>query len=318
MGRCPYAQLRFGLRPIIGGILFREPLRRDPLVVGWALVMLLAGFVALSNNTEWSGSLEADRVAGFLKDLAEAFLWSFFLLLLLAWLRARAWRWPAGSGSVRRSPGGGGAERHASSLPWTDRWIRDSREATAQGRTGPVAGSEPEFVACRHGVPADGGASDRQVPVLRALSVSHTIVRPGSSVLVTWCFEHARDVVVDGRSGHPPCGEELVRIDESRRIDVVGRNRFSTTPSATPVVVAVTVPQLDLPTVTAPPPVSLHADVAATVGAPSPVTQRLDAFWATQDALRPQLEASPRFVGVPESLVDSLRRSRSTMKTEDR
>jgi len=310
--------MRFGLRPIIGGILFREPLRRDPLVVGWALGMLLAGFVALSNNTEWSGSLEADRVAGFLKDLAEGFLWSLVVLFLLAWLRERAWRWPGGSSSVRRSSGGGGGERHASSLPWTDRWIRDSREAAAQGRAGQVANIEPELVACRHGVPANAGNSDRQVPVLRSLSVSHTIVRPGSSILVTWCFEHARDVVVDGGSGHPPCGEALVRVDESRRIDVVGRNRFSTTPSATPVVVAVTVPQLDLPTVTAPPPVSLHADVAATVGAPSSVTQRLDAFWATQEALRPRLEASPRFVGVPESLVESLRRSRSTTDTEGR
>src|SRR3954447_21355543 len=239
--------------------MFREPLRRDPLVVGWALVMLLAGFVALSNNTEWSGSLEADRVAGFLKDLAEAFLWSFFLLLLLAWLRAKGWRWLGNAGVPARRPLG--PERPSSSLPWTDRWIRDSREEAAQGRTGPASRGEPELVACRHGVPADAGASDGQVPVLRALSVSHTIVRPGSSVLVTWCFQHARDVVVDGQGGHPPCGEALVRVDASRRIDVVGRNRFSTTPAATPVVVAVTVPQLDLPTMTAPPPVSLHADV---------------------------------------------------------
>src|SRR3954453_6469322 len=123
--------------------MFREPLRRDPLVVGWALVMLLAGFVALSNNTEWSGSLEADRVAGFLKDLAEAFLWSFFLLLLLAWLRAKGWRWlgDPGGGPVRKQSA---PERPASSLPWTDRWIRDWREEAAQGRP---ADREPELVA---------------------------------------------------------------------------------------------------------------------------------------------------------------------------
>ena len=144
--------------------------------------------------------------------------------------------------------------------------------------------------------------------------MSHTIVRPGSAVLVTWCFEHARDVVVDGRGGHPPCGEAMVRIDQSRRIEVVGRNRFTTTSVATPAVVAVAVPQLDLPTVTAPPPVSLHADVAATVGAPSPITQRLDAFWATREALRPQVDVPPRFVGVPDTLVDSLRRARGTRK----
>ncbi|PRY39361.1 hypothetical protein LY71_12130 [Geodermatophilus tzadiensis] len=287
--------------------MFREPLRRDPLVVGWAVVLLLAGFVALNGNTEWSGSLEADRVAGFLKDLAEAFLWSFFLLLLLAWLRAKAWRWTGGSSPVRRTGGGGGARRPDSSLPWTDRWIRDWREEDAQRRSSGTADGEPRFIACRHGVPADGGPHDSQVPVLRALSVSHTIVRPGSRVLVTWCFEHALDVLVDGRAGHPPCGEAMVRVDASRRIEVVGRNRFTTMPAATPMVAAVAVPQLDLPTVSAPPPVSLHSDVAATVGAPSPVTQRLDAFWADQEALRPQFEASPRFVGVPSSLVDSLR-----------
>lgn len=298
--------------------MFRDPLRRDPLVIGWAVLMLLAGLIALSNNTEWSGTFEADRVAGFLKDLAEAFLWSFFLLLLLAWIRAKGWRWTGGSGQVRRSSSGGATERPASSLPWTDRWIRDAREEAAQRGNGQVAGDKPEFVACRHGVAADAAASERQVPVLRSLSVSHTIVRPGSSVLVTWCFEHARDVVVDGSGGHPPCGEELVRIDESRRIDVVGRNRFSTTPAATPAVAAVAVPQLNLPSSNAPPPVTLHADVAASVGAPSPVTQRLDAFWASQDALRPRFEASPRFVGVPDSLVESLRRPRTTNEKEHR
>src|SRR5215212_234397 len=116
--------------------MFREPLRRDPLVVGWALLMLLGGVVALSNNTEWSGHLEADRVAGFLKDLAEAFLWSFFVLLLLAWLRARGWRDQRGhdlglnlhARSHRPSPS---AHTPFTAYPWTDRWLRDWREAAA-------------------------------------------------------------------------------------------------------------------------------------------------------------------------------------------
>ncbi|MGY1784696.1 hypothetical protein [Geodermatophilus sp. SYSU D00698] len=282
--------------------MFRRPLRRDPLVVGWAVVLLLAAFVALNANTEWSGSVEPERVAGFIIDLATAFLWSFFLLLLLAWLRARGWFGDA-AGPAPKHPK---PEQPRSALPWTDRWIRDWRQEAAQGR--PAGDAEPELLACRHGVPA-GPVPDGQVPVLRAISVSHTIVRPGSEVLVTWCFEHARDVLVDGHPAHPPCGEALVRIDASRRVDVTGRNRFTTTPAATPVVAAVAVPQLDLPSVAAPPPVSLRADVAATVGAPSPVTDRLDAFWATQDALRPRIEVSPRLVGVPDSLLDSLRRA---------
>ncbi len=294
--------------------MFREPLRRDPLVVGWALVVLVAGVVALKDNTEWSGRLEADRVAGFLTDLAEAFLWSFFLLLLLAWLRARGWRWLGGG--TRRARGRTANAAPSSPLPWTDRWIRDWREAESQQRATAEAGNVPAAVACRHGIRTDAETPVEQASVLRALSVSHTIVRPGSDVSVTWCFEHARDVVVDGRGGYPACGQALVRVDDSRRIEVVGRNRHGTTPVATAAVVAVAVPQVDLPTVAAPPPVALRADVAATVGAPAPITQRLDAFWATQESLRPQFEVSRRFVGVPTSVVDGLRRAGRNAQAE--
>jgi hypothetical protein len=118
--------------------MFREPLRRDPLVVGWALVMAFAAFLALSNNTTWSGHLEADRVLGFLKDLADAFLWSFLVLLLLAWLRSRRWR---GNPSVSRPWGARPrvAAKPASDpfqpYPWTDRWLRDWREADAKQAT---------------------------------------------------------------------------------------------------------------------------------------------------------------------------------------
>ncbi|MGY1662292.1 hypothetical protein ACI78Q_13825 [Geodermatophilus sp. SYSU D00705] len=295
--------------------MFREPLRRDPLVVGWALLMLLGAFVALSNNTEWSGHLQADRVAGFLKDLAEIFLWSFFVLLLLAWLRARAWRMTGGpSRSAGRTAGGGPARNASPDLPWTDRWIRDWREADAQQRTAASVESPdgPASVTCRHGVVVDTETREERAPVLRALSVSHTIVRPGSSVSVTWCFERAGDVVVDGRSGYPACGEALVRIDASRRIELVGRNRHGTTPVATAAVVAMTVPQLDLPTLSAPPPVALRTDVAATVGAATPISQRLDAFWATQECLRPRLGAPTGLVGVPAPVIDRLRRIRRT------
>jgi hypothetical protein len=301
-----------GLRPSIGGNVFREPLRRDPLIVCWVLVMLVAGFVALSNNTTWSGHLEADRVAGFLKDIVEAFLWSFLLLLLAAWLRARGWR-----DTPRAAPRGSGRsaasrERFAP-YPWTDRWLRDWREADAQRRTSP-APAEPSDdglpMPCRHGVPVDMPVRVEQVPVLRALSVSHPVVRPGASVSVTWCFEHCTEVVVDGRPGYPSCGEALARIDRTRRIEVVGRNRYGSTPVATASVVAVAVPQLNLPTVESPPPVALRTDVAATVGGATPVTQRLDDFWATQDSLRPRLDAPPRLVGVPASLIESLRRAR--------
>ena len=192
--------------------MFREPLRRDPLVVGWVIVMLIAGFVALSNNTTWTGHLEADRVAGFL-DLAEAFLWSFLLLLLLAWLRAGGWR----GGPHRPGPPHRANAEHLAPYPWTDRWLRDWREADAQQRESQRQSPSPIEalpVSCRHGVPVDAPMRVEQAPVLRALSVSHSIVRPGSSVSVTWCFEDCYDVVVDGRPGYPACGEALVRVDQ--------------------------------------------------------------------------------------------------------
>jgi hypothetical protein len=287
---------------------FREPLRRDPLVVGWALVMLVAAFVALSNNTTWSGHLEADRVAGFLKDLAEAFLWSFFVLLLLAWLRAKAWR---NRGPRPYRPA---RPERFEPYPWTDRWLRDWREAEAQrGPDEPQPANLP--VTCRHGVPVDAPIPS-QAPVLRALSVSHHVVRPGAGVSVTWCFEHAGDVVVDGVPGYPPCGETVARIDHTRRIEVVGRNHWGTTPVATADVVAMTVPQVHLPTVGAPPPVQLRTDVAATVGAAAPITSRLDDFWATQDGLRPRPAAPDRLVGVPTTLINGLRRTRGPRKGE--
>ena len=291
--------------------MFREPLRRDPLVIGWVLVLLAAGFAVLSKHTTWSGHLEADRVFGFLKDFAEAFLWSFLLLLVLAWLRKKGWPDAARPRRTSKAP-----ERFQP-YPWTDRWLRDWREADARRETGqapgdPVAESLP--TTCRHGVPVDESVRVEQAPVLRALSVSHSIVRPGGRVSVTWCFTNCRAVVVDGRGGYPPCGETPVRIDHTRRIEIVGQNRFGATPAATAAVVAMEMPRL--PTVE-PPPVSLRTDVAATVGVPAPITQRLDDFWATQDHLRPRLDpppalvgVPPRLAGVPASLIDSLRRAR--------
>jgi hypothetical protein len=281
-------------------------------VVGWAIVMLLAGFVALSNNTTWSGNLEADRVAGFLADVAEAFLWSFFVLLLLAWIRARGWR-ERRPGSRANAPAGGAAREPFEPFPWTDRWLRDWREDDAQRRTNQAAPAPTEDgvqLTCRHGAPLDAPASAEQAPMLRSLSVSHHIVRPGASVSVTWCFESGDSVVVDGQGGYPSCGEALVRIDRTRRIGVVGRNRHGSTAVSTAAVVAMTVPQLHLPTVESPPPVSLRTDVAATVGASTPITQRLDEFWATQEQLRPRIDSSKRLVGVPPAVIDGLRRPR--------
>lgn len=280
-------------------------------MVGWALVMLFAVTVALSNNTTWSGHLEASRVEGFLQESGFAFALSFLVLLFLAWLRAQTGSGPRQMAGHRTTAPA--ARAPFEPYPWTDRWLRDWREADARHGSEPGSGESPRDqlpVTCRHGVPVDAPTAAEQAPVLRALSVSHSIVPPGSNVSVTWCFEHSDDVVVDGAGGYPACGEARVQIVRSRKIEVVGRNRYGSTPVATATVVAMAVPQLHLPTLAAPPPVSLRADVAATVGATTPITQRLDDFWATQESLRPRISASPHLVGMPDSVIDGLRRAR--------
>jgi hypothetical protein len=132
-----------------------------------------------------------------------------------------------------------------------------------------------------------------QPPVLRALSVSHHIVRPGSPVSVTWCFEHAEDVVVDGERGYPACGEAQVRISGTRSVEVIGRNRYTETPAATPTVVATSASPLQPPAGTPAPSVALRIDVAATVGTGAPVTARLDALYAAAERRRSRAALLP-------------------------
>jgi hypothetical protein len=290
---------------------FRQPLHRDPLVVGWVIVMMAAGFVALNNNTEWSGHLEPDRVAGFLGDLANAFLWFFLLLLLAAWLRAKRWGPPGVSPFHGRAAGGRPGPTHDSSLPWTDRWLRDWREEEAQQRIAePRPDDSPRPVTCRHGQPVGGVPPHGRLPVLRALAISHPIVRPGSYVSVTWCFQDAEDVVVDGRGGYPTCGEAPAWIDRTRQVEVVGRNRYGYTAAATAAVVAMAEPQVHLPTLASPPPVHLRSDVTAAIAGQTPVALRLDQFWAAQDGVRPEIDVPKKLVGVPSAVTDRLRNAR--------
>ena len=256
-------------------------------------VLLVAAGVALSRNTTWGGHLETERVVGFLRDLCAALLLSVLVLLLLAWLRTRPWR---------RTPQ---PVEPFAALPWTDRWLRDWRDAASRHEAAPE-----QTTTCRHGRPLAEPVRTGQPPALMALAVSQPVVRPGGTVQISWCFDNATDVDVDGRPGHAACGEALVRIDTSRRVEVIGRNTWATTPVATPTVVALGTGELHLPTVAAPPPVALRTDVAVTAAVPPSVAGQLDEFWATTDRLRPRLDASPSLVGVPASVIDDLRRFR--------
>ena len=134
---------------------------------------------------------------------------------------------------------------------------------------------------------------------------------------VTWCFGGCSDVVVDGRAGYPACGEAVVPVVQSRRIEVVGRNRSGVTPVGTATVVAMAAPQLYLPTPSAPPPVVLRTDVSAALTPVAPITGRLDEFWSVRDGARTAASGGPSsgglsstglgLVGVPASVTARLR-----------
>ena len=75
---------------------FDRPLRRDPILIVWAVIVLVIGWVALSSHTTWSGSLQGYRVLGFLNDFCSGVMTSFLLLALLPALLRWVWRhgWP--------------------------------------------------------------------------------------------------------------------------------------------------------------------------------------------------------------------------------
>ncbi len=276
--------------------------------------MVVAAFAAVNGNTTWSGHVEAYRVQAILSQVLQAFLWSYLLLLLAAWLRAR-FRWdddrPVSHTArrVRSRRAGPAVDPHPfGALPWTDRWLRDWRETDARTPREATA----DQARCRHGAPLGEAEAHDQPPVLRALGVSHLIVAPGAEVAVTWCFQGGRQVLVDGSDGHPACGEALVRIDRSRRIELVASNPRGRLPVATARVVAMRAPQLDHPGATAPPPVALRTDISATMSTAPAVSSRLDDFWNTRDAGRPTTTAPRPVIGVPTSFARVFRRGATT------
>ena len=73
---------------------FDRPLRRDPILVLWALLNALVAAASLNSHTTWSGSLEWARVVGFIDDVATMAMLSYLLLALLPALMRRRWRGP--------------------------------------------------------------------------------------------------------------------------------------------------------------------------------------------------------------------------------
>ena len=73
---------------------FDRPLRRDPILVVWALLNALMAAFSLNSHTTWSGSLESARVVAFLKDVTTVGTFSYLLLALLPALLRRRMRGP--------------------------------------------------------------------------------------------------------------------------------------------------------------------------------------------------------------------------------
>lgn len=73
---------------------FDRPLRRDPILVVWALLNAVLGAFSLNSHTTWSGSLEWDRVVALLRDVTAVGTVSYLLLALLPAVLRRRLRGP--------------------------------------------------------------------------------------------------------------------------------------------------------------------------------------------------------------------------------
>lgn len=178
---------------------------------------------------------------------------------------------------------------------------------TAVGiRTGPV--SRPgDLIGRRPGeMHPDTGATFARPhtrPRLARLEVGQTVVCAGTPVTLTWAFEGARTVSVDGVSGYPAQGQTTVLLDRTRHVEVVGSSELGSTTVRSRVVTVIPVPRMDALTVPDMPVVRLHADVRATVAAGESVRARLMEAMDAQDRFRPVLASRLQPIGVPTHFV---------------
>lgn len=150
-------------------------------------------------------------------------------------------------------------------------------------------------------------APPQERPRALRIEVNEVRVAEGTPVTVTWSFEGADCVVVDGRTGFPSHGQTTVALRHTRSVVLIGANAAGVT--------AVTTPQIEVVPEPAPPPAAVamppvqrlqldlrgHAEGAATVLA------RLDEVMRAQDDLRPYTAAPVRPLGVPSSFTRWLR-----------
>ena len=244
--------------------LFDRPLRRDPVLRTWCAVLVVLGVLVLDGNTTWSGSVEADRVAGFLGDLLQVSLLGFLVLALLpAWVR-RASR---GAGGVPAGEGCPDSLGHRDSAPG-DEADDDEVNDEADGRGAGPMPANPRFLDLRvEGNPA----------------------APGLTTRISWQTSGAASVTVDGRRGLPPTGAHEVQLTGPREIALVAHGASGATQSRTVRVGFLTLPQLAKVSLPAGPGVSLRTSVSLLSGAGAPALSTVDAVLAGHDLTRAAL-----------------------------
>lgn len=141
------------------------------------------------------------------------------------------------------------------------------------------------------------------------IEVSEVRIAHGSPVTVTWSFEGADSVVVDGRTGFPSHGQTTVALRHTRPVVLIGANAAGVTAVSTPEIEVVPEPEPAPPPAPRPmPPVQrLQLDLRGGSAGAETVLTRLDTVMRAQDELRPYTAAPVRPLGVPSSFTRWLR-----------
>jgi hypothetical protein len=146
-----------------------------------------------------------------------------------------------------------------------------------------------------------------QRPRALRIEVNEVRVAEGAPVTVTWSFEGADSVVVDGRTGFPSHGQTTVALRHSRSVVLIGANAAGVTAVSTPEIEVVAEPPPAPATRPMPAVQRLQLDLRGNAEGAETVLARLDRVMRAQDELRPYTAAPVRPLGVPSSFTRWLR-----------
>ena len=175
----------------------------------------------------------------------------------------------------------------------------------------PVPVPQPEPVVAVAPVPVAPAPAAPPLERPRALRIEVNEVRiaQGSPVTVTWSFEGADTVVVDGRTGFPSHGQTTVALRHSRSVVLIGANAAGVAAVSTPEIEVVPEPEPTPEPGPRPMPAvqRLQLDLRGNAAGADSVLTRLDEVMRAQDRLRPYTSAPVRPLGVPSSFTRWLR-----------